>query len=830
LNLYPIQMKALNYFNRLRTVVLVLLTTGLYSLFIPVEIYAQETPEEWVALAQQYLNSNPPEYENAADAYVCAGDAALDLEPKDVEAAEGYFEEALKISLSRDFHSISGRAYDGLGEVESEKGDYTKAIEYHLEAAKKFLEVEDYYGAGWAYLYAGRDAGENGDVTAAISWLEEASMNFLRGDYYANAGFAYMLIGWMMVVKEEYEKAIGYYMEAVEISIEGEVDLNAAAAYAAAGDAAKANLDCTTANTYWEKAKEYYDKIGKPYTIPSCELEIIIENPGEDSTFIQGEVIHLEGKVLYAETQVAPSNSKVKYEIVVPDCNTHQKGREKYTDTDESGNFSVMSFAGWNMGKYQLVVSAEYMIESEQREVSASTTVSFNVVKPELSDDLSAQLANILNHYYQAIAEGPIRTNPEAQDYLNALTICQIVGGYENICGEDKYGSLHNMFLVNSYDSKVNFTCVGYQSQVLKLLDKIRYNEDINVRNWLSGLDYTPISRGINVLREFGFHVAVALYRIGFDWKSDQHTIILDPWYNQKPTVYSINDWCLMGVWALPLLAPKFPWIPQISSQFEEITDITENIWEGYPLTGNVICSSFTSYGNVYEPLLKYKVMINCPVTLLVTDSLGNQMGVLPDKSLIQDFAGSMYCSSDEGEVSGWYIELPDYTYDLTITGESDGEFHVSITGEGVGGEYLYYGAQTITENGQATIHLGSGILKPDLVLPDGTLIQPLEVTSGTGNSKVIPEGESIMNYPNPFTDLTHITYKLHENTFVKIDIYNTTGKLIRTLVQEHKPSGQYTVIWNGKNHLGRTVDSGIYFGRIITNYRSETQKMILMR
>jgi flagellar hook assembly protein FlgD len=49
----------------------------------------------------------------------------------------------------------------------------------------------------------------------------------------------------------------------------------------------------------------------------------------------------------------------------------------------------------------------------------------------------------------------------------------------------------------------------------------------------------------------------------------------------------------------------------------------------------------------------------------------------------------------------------------------------------------------------------------------------------------------------------------------VILNVYDITGKLVSTLVDENKLPGQYTVRWDGKNLRGLSVASGIYFYKI---------------
>ena len=85
-------------------------------------------------------------------------------------------------------------------------------------------------------------------------------------------------------------------------------------------------------------------------------------------------------------------------------------------------------------------------------------------------------------------------------------------------------------------------------------------------------------------------------------------------------------------------------------------------------------------------------------------------------------------------------------------------------------------------------------------------------------------------NYPNPFNQCTIINYQLSMKGMVKLEIYNTLGQLINTLVDEEKNPGTYKVQWNGKDFKGRDVSSGLYFYRLTAGKFSEVKKMLMIR
>ena len=90
-------------------------------------------------------------------------------------------------------------------------------------------------------------------------------------------------------------------------------------------------------------------------------------------------------------------------------------------------------------------------------------------------------------------------------------------------------------------------------------------------------------------------------------------------------------------------------------------------------------------------------------------------------------------------------------------------------------------------------------------------------------------------NYPNPFNPETWIPYRLAEPADVSISIYSTDGQLVRTLALGHQPMGIYesrsrAAYWNGKNALGESVASGIYFYTLSAGEFTATRKMLIRK
>jgi len=80
-------------------------------------------------------------------------------------------------------------------------------------------------------------------------------------------------------------------------------------------------------------------------------------------------------------------------------------------------------------------------------------------------------------------------------------------------------------------------------------------------------------------------------------------------------------------------------------------------------------------------------------------------------------------------------------------------------------------------------------------------------------------------NYPNPFNPSTIINYRLKEDGFVNLSVYNSIGETVAELVNQRQEQGSYSIEFNASN-----LPSGIYLYKIHTDNFTDVKKMILLR
>ena len=90
-------------------------------------------------------------------------------------------------------------------------------------------------------------------------------------------------------------------------------------------------------------------------------------------------------------------------------------------------------------------------------------------------------------------------------------------------------------------------------------------------------------------------------------------------------------------------------------------------------------------------------------------------------------------------------------------------------------------------------------------------------------------------NFPNPFNPETWIPYQLEKSADVTLQIYDTSGGIVRTIDLGFKSQGFYmtrstAAYWDGRNNMGEQVASGVYFYSLQTADFSATRKMLILK
>ena len=101
--------------------------------------------------------------------------------------------------------------------------------------------------------------------------------------------------------------------------------------------------------------------------------------------------------------------------------------------------------------------------------------------------------------------------------------------------------------------------------------------------------------------------------------------------------------------------------------------------------------------------------------------------------------------------------------------------------------------------------------------------------------NRSVSETKLLPNYPNPFNPETWIPYQLAETVDVSVKIYDVGGRLVRTIPVGFKPVGYYltrerAAYWDGRNEIGESVSSGVYFLQFEAGDFATTRRLIMVK
>jgi len=130
--------------------------------------------------------------------------------------------------------------------------------------------------------------------------------------------------------------------------------------------------------------------------------------------------------------------------------------------------------------------------------------------------------------------------------------------------------------------------------------------------------------------------------------------------------------------------------------------------------------------------------------------------------------------------------------------------------------------------------------------LPEGDYYADILVDSNGGDVVTVPVALHVQatsvegdvphvtrlygNYPNPFNPSTRIAFGLPADGPVELHIYDTSGRLVRTLVDRVMTAGAKEVRWDGRTDAGTDVASGVYHYRLKAAGRELDGRMVLLK
>ncbi|MBL7958918.1 immunoglobulin domain-containing protein [bacterium] len=201
----------------------------------------------------------------------------------------------------------------------------------------------------------------------------------------------------------------------------------------------------------------------------------------------------------------------------------------------------------------------------------------------------------------------------------------------------------------------------------------------------------------------------------------------------------------------------------------------------------------------------------------------------------------SAYFTEDEKKLSYIYRNAGNEGQSIDLAVEStmdDISIHLELDVEKIRSDWqmkIYDYAQNafFPEGESVTVyHKRSGTTKYKILVGTASYLNQAAATFNE-----LPANFSLsQNFPNPFNPSTKISYALAKRSRVTMSIYNILGQKVRTILDRRDQEvGIHALEWNGTDHLGRAVSSGIYLYRIQAEsingeIYTQTKKMLFVK
>jgi len=247
------------------------------------------------------------------------------------------------------------------------------------------------------------------------------------------------------------------------------------------------------------------------------------------------------------------------------------------------------------------------------------------------------------------------------------------------------------------------------------------------------------------------------------------------------------------------------------SKAFTADSSVKLNEWQHIAFSFNSSTNSLHFYINGVAQTLNYSGLTSGAIA----DNANDNLFIGNDQNTNSTFNGSI------DDVRIWNSvrseqEIQNYM-DETLIGNESGLVAYWNMNEGFG--------DSLTDNSNN----GNNSNIVDCNWTNGAIFSPSKIIINP-NDKFPDKIYLHQNYPNPFNSETIIKFKLSEPAEINLNIYNTKGQLIKSLINKYLKQGEYTIKWKGKDNKNLDVSSGLYFYQIQTEGFRKTGKMLLIK
>jgi len=172
--------------------------------------------------------------------------------------------------------------------------------------------------------------------------------------------------------------------------------------------------------------------------------------------------------------------------------------------------------------------------------------------------------------------------------------------------------------------------------------------------------------------------------------------------------------------------------------------------------------------------------------------------------------------------------EVQNYNFVILRSNSENGEFEV-IAEVPSAGNTANTRDYTFTDNNVQVGNTYYYMLKDVSIYGYETLYENVVSVSLVGDF-VVGDFVLAQNYPNPFNPETTIRYAVPTSAQTRLNVYDMSGRLVRTLVNGVVPAGNHQVTWNATDNAGNVLPSGVYIYRLNSGELTASGKMVFVK
>jgi hypothetical protein len=136
-------------------------------------------------------------------------------------------------------------------------------------------------------------------------------------------------------------------------------------------------------------------------------------------------------------------------------------------------------------------------------------------------------------------------------------------------------------------------------------------------------------------------------------------------------------------------------------------------------------------------------------------------------------------------------------------------------------------GTWTITVR---AVNVPQGTRQPFALVSTGSFADWPEPPAAIAGSGPVARAQLDPPRPNPFSEATGLSFTLPARSQARLEVYDTAGRLLATLVDAALPAGTHRYEWDGRLPNGSPAGNGIYYSRLQADGMTITRKMSRLR